>query len=207
MAKDRERVLVVIQMSGGNDYLNCIVPREDPRYKDARPNIKIDDDQGIPLDNGYTLNPGMGPFKDLYDQGKVAIIHGIGYPVPQRSHFRSMDIWHTAEPDKLGTEGWLGKAIKQLDPNADNVVTAVNFGQGLPRAMASPGVPVASVGNLEDYGLLTGIAGEEQRANALSAFSRIYSPTMGTGWMMDYLGKTGLDALKGADILKEAPQK
>jgi uncharacterized protein (DUF1501 family) len=203
----REKVLVVIQLSGGNDYLNCIVPYENGHYKDARPNIKITDDQVIPLDKGYGLNPGMNPIKDLYDQGKVAIIHGIGYPVPNRSHFRSMDIWHTAEPTTVGSKGWLGQAIAQLDPIGNNVVTAVNFANGLPRALAAPNVPVASVADLENYGLLTGVAGAEQRNMALNAFSRMYTPLIGSGAVMDYLGQTGLDAMRGADILKEGPKR
>ena len=207
MVVKREKVLVVIQLSGGNDYLNCIVPYENGHYKDARPNIKITDDQVIPLDKGYGLNPGMNPIKDLYDQGKVAIIHGIGYPVPNRSHFRSMDIWHTAEPTTVGSKGWLGQAIAQLDPIGSNVVTAVNFANGLPRALAAPNVPVASVADLESYGLLTGVAGAEQRNMALNAFSRMYTPLIGRGAVMDYLGQTGLDAMRGADILKEGPER
>ena len=207
MAQEKDRVLVIIQLSGGNDYLNCIVPYANPHYRDARPNIRIEQDDVIPLDDQFGLNPGMSVFKDIYDEGHVAIIHGVGYPTPVRSHFRSMDIWHTAQPDELGNEGWLGQAIRALDPAGDNPVTAVNFGHGLPRAMASPGVPVASVGNLDDYGLLTGVVGEKQRELALETFSRIYTPTIGSSWVMDYLGKTGLDALRGADILKEAPAK
>ena len=207
MAEKREKVLVVIQLSGGNDYLNCIVPYENGHYKDARPNIKITDDQVIPLDKGYGLNPGMNQIKDLYRQGKVAIIHGIGYPVPNRSHFRSMDIWHTAEPATVGSKGWLGQAIAQLDPKGSNVVTAVNFANGLPRALAAPNVPVASVGDLENYGLLTGVAGVEQRNMALNAFSRMYTPLIGNHSVMEYLGQTGLDAMRGADILKEAPKR
>ena len=200
-----ERNLVVVQLSGGNDYLNCIVPWEDPRYRDSRASVRITEEDVIPLDNGLGLNPGMAAFKDLYDEGKVAIIHGIGYPVPSRSHFRSMDIWHTATPDRVGEQGWLGQAVRQIDPSGSNVVTAVNFGNALPRALAAPGVPVASVGDLDDYGLLTGMSGEAQREQALSAFSRIYSPGVGSGMVMDYLGQTGLDALKGADILNQAP--
>ncbi len=207
MVVKREKVLVVIQLSGGNDYLNCIVPYENGHYKDARPNIKITDDQVIPLDKGYGLNPGMNPIKDLYDQGKVAIIHGIGYPVPNRSHFRSMDIWHTAEPTTVGSKGWLGQAIAQLDPIGSNVVTAVNFANGLPRALAAPNVPITSVADLENYGLLTGVAGAEQRNMALNAFSRMYTPLIGSGTVMDYLGQTGLDAMRGADILKEGPKR
>jgi len=147
----------------------------------------------------------MGPLKKYWDEGKMAIFLGIGYPNSSYSHFRSMDIWHTCEPDKIGTEGWLGQAIKELDPNADNVLTGVNFGRGLPRALAKDGVPVASVGNLETYGLLTGIDGEEQRTEALDVFGRMYSPTIGSAYALDYIRRTGTEALKGADILATAP--
>jgi len=118
-----------------------------------------------------------------------------------------MDIWHTCEPVKVGTEGWLGRAIKELDPKAENVLTGVNFGRGLPRALAMEGVPVASVGNLETYGLLTGIEGEDQRTQALDVFGRMYSPAIGRGAVLDYIKRTGTDALKGADILATAPDK
>ena len=118
-----------------------------------------------------------------------------------------MDIWHTCEPEKVGDEGWLGRAIRDLDPNAENVLTGVNFGRGLPRALALTGVPVASVAVLETYGVLTGITAKDERAQALDLFSRMYSPIVGTSHVMDYLGSTGLDALKGADILKTVPDK
>ena len=105
--------------------------------------------------------------KRLYDEGKVAIIHGIGYANSPRSHFRSMDIWHTCEPDTVGTEGWAGRVIRDLDPKGENVLKGVNFGQGLPRAMAVRGVPVTSVSDLASYGVLTGvpaISGEQEKA-------------------------------------------
>ena len=117
-----------------------------------------------------------------------------------------MDIWHTAMPDDIGTEGWLGLATRELDPHGENVLTAVNFGRGLPRALGVRGVPVASVGDLETYGLLTGIEGEDQRTEALDVFGRMYSPAIGRGAVMDYIKRTGTDALKGADILATAPQ-
>ena len=203
----KDPVLVVLQLSGGNDGLNTIIPYNDPLYTDNRPVVRIPEDQVVPINDQLGFNPALGPIKKLYDEGKVAIIQGIGYPNPNRSHFRSMDIWHTCEPEKMGTEGWLGRAIQQLDPNKDNVLTGVNFGRGLPRALAMSGVPVASVGNLETYGVLTGIQGEEQRAEALEVFSNIYSPAIGRDLVMDYLSQTGTDALKGADILATAPEK
>jgi hypothetical protein len=115
-----------------------------------------------------------------------------------------MDIWHTCEPEKVGNEGWVGRAIRDLDPKKENVLTGVNFGRGLPRAMAVAGVPVASVGNLETYGVLTGIEAEDQRVMALETFSRTYEPMLGKGPVLSYFAQTGLDALKGADILSTA---
>jgi uncharacterized protein (DUF1501 family) len=200
-------VLVVLQLSGGNDALNTVIPYSDPLYFDNRPNVRIPEDQVLPINEQIGLHPTMGPLKALYDEGKVAIIQGIGYPNPNRSHFRSMDIWHTCEPDKVGEEGWLGRALRDLDPKTENVLTGVNFGRGLPRALVAPGVPVASVGNLETYGVLTGIQAEDQRSKALETFSNVYSPMIGQGPVLDYFARTGLDALKGADILSTAPQK
>jgi uncharacterized protein (DUF1501 family) len=118
-----------------------------------------------------------------------------------------MDIWHTCEPDKVGTEGWLGRAIRDIDPHKENVLTGVNFGRGLPRALAAPGVPVASVGNLETYGVLTGIEGADQRSQALDLFAKMYSSKLGSSLVREYISQTGTDALSGADILSTAPQK
>ncbi len=201
----KDPVLVILQLTGGNDYLNTVIPYTDSLYWDNRKAVRIPEEQVIPLDERVGLHPSMAPLKRFWDEGKMAILHGIGYPNSTRSHFRSMDIWHTCEPDRVGIEGWGGRVVRELDPNKENVVTAVNFGQGLPRAMAVPGVPVASVSQLESYGVLTGIPQEEERMQALELFARIYSPAIGRGPVMDYLGQMGLDALKGADILKTAP--
>ena len=107
----------------------------------------------------------------------------------------------------MGKKGWLGRAIRDIDPKSENVLTGVNFGRGLPRAFVAPGIPVASVGNLETYGVLTGIEGEQERTQALDIFSRMYSPAIGSGPVLDYIWETGRSALKGADILKTAPGK
>jgi uncharacterized protein (DUF1501 family) len=203
----KDNVLVVLQLSGGNDALNTIIPYSDPLYLENRPVVRIDPEKVLPINDRIGFNPAMEPIKALWDEGKVAIIQGIGYPHPNRSHFRSMHIWHTCEPDKVGTEGWLGRTIRDLDPNHDNVLTGVNFGRGLPSALAVPGVPVASVGNLETYGVLTGIQGEDQRTEALGLFSNMYAPRLGRTFVKEYISQTGVDALKGADILSTAPQK
>jgi len=203
----QDNVLVVLQLSGGNDALNTIIPYSDPLYMDNRPVVRIDPEKVLPINDRIGFNPALEPIKALWDEEKVAIIQGIGYPHPNRSHFRSMHIWHTCEPDKVGTEGWLGRTIRDIDPRHDNVLTGVNFGRGLPSALAVPGVPVASVGNLETYGVLTGIQGEDQRTEALDLFANMYAPRLGRTVVKEYISQTGVDALKGADILSTAPQK
>ncbi|MCH8910570.1 MAG: DUF1501 domain-containing protein [Chloroflexi bacterium] len=201
----REKNLVVIQLSGGNDYLNTLVPYQDGLYYDFRPNMGLKGDDVIPLDDRLAFNSNMGPFKTLFDQGKMAVLMGIGYPEPNRSHFRSMDIWHTAEPFTSSSEGWLGKANSLIDPEGKNPITTVNFGRGLPRALAFQGVSVASVGALESYGLYTGLAGARNGDAMLDTISRIYQPMADGGFPSRRILETGRGMLDGADLLREAP--
>ena len=202
----KDPVVVVLQLTGGNDYANTVIRYADPLYRDNRPGIGIPEGRELRIDDEIGFHPAMGAIKEMYDQNQVAIIHGVGYPNSPRSHFRSMDIWHTCAPDRLGTEGWLGRAALDIDSNKENVVTTVCFGPSIFRALVYPGVPVACVGNLDTYGMLPGITEVDQRAKILDRFARMYVPAIGTGLVDDYLGQIGLDCLAGADILKVAPQ-
>ena len=200
-------VFVVVQLTGGNDFMNTIIPFTSPVYHDNRPLVGIPQDQVLPLNDTLAFHPQMGPFKDLYDRGMVGIVQGIGYPNSNRSHFRGMDIWHTCEPFEVSTIGWLGRTLREIDPQGENPLTGVNFGVGLPRAMAMPGVPVTSVSNLDNYGLMTGIELDNERSQALDIFKHMYGPAVGTGPVMEYLSRTGQDVLTGADIIKAAPEQ
>ncbi|HYU20758.1 MAG TPA: DUF1501 domain-containing protein [Chloroflexota bacterium] len=213
--------LVVLQLTGGNDTINTLVPYGDPLYYDNRSTVRVAEQDVLKIDDGFGFHPSMAAVKPFWDEGKMAIINGIGYPNPNYSHFRSMDIWYTAVPDTIAIDGWLGKAVRELDPRAENVLTAVNFGRGLPRALSLAGVPVASVGQLDSYGLLTSLSSVSQRQAALELFSCLYDD----GWndqgappsrqllpeeigpVLSYLGRTGLDAQKGAEILGTALSK
>ena len=208
----KERILVVIELNGGNDALNTVVPFTNPLYYDNRPGIGIPQQDVLPLGTKgeageYGFNPNMTSVKDLWDSGRLAVINGIGYPQPNRSHFRSRDIWYTAEPDSIGREGWLGAAIRDLDAKGENVLTGVNFGRGLPRALVCKGVPVASVGNLETYGLLPDIDDDNVRHHALDALGRMYGPAGGRDMVAQALSENGSQALMGADILRTAPER
>ena len=202
----KDPVLVVLQLSGGNDYLNTVIPYTDSGYWDARPGVRIPEGDIIDLDGRLGLHPSMDVINGMYGMGNVAIVHGIGYPNSIRSHFRSMDIWHTCEPDRVGTEGWLGLAARDIDPHKENVVTTVSIGPSMFRAVSLAGVPVACVDSLDSYGLLTGISDNQRRNTILDRFTQMYSPAIGTDLAMEYLGETGLEAMAGADILKVAPQ-
>jgi len=206
-ANGKKPSLIVIQLIGANDPLNTVVPYSNGLYYDYRPIVNIPAEDVLPIDDDFGFTPHMGPIKDLWDRGNVALVNGIGYTAPVRSHFRSMDIWHTAEPEKIATEGWLGRAIRDLDPQGDNVLTGINFGRGLPRSLGCKGVPVASVGNLETYGLFPDLEDEQQKHYALEAFARMYGMSKDNDPVMDSLRQTGRDALKGADVLRTAPAK
>ena len=201
--KSKDKTLVVVQMTGGNDFMNTIVPFTNGHYYDARKKIVMKQEDVLPISDTLAINENAAPFKRLYDEGRMAIIQGIGYPDSNRSHFRGMDIWHTCEPDRGGSEGWLGLAIQELDPKSENVLTGVNIGQGLPRAMSVSGVPVTSISDLEGYGVMNQIEKEQLRDKALQACKDIYGQAIGSGVVSEYIGKTGLDVLKGADMLGE----
>ncbi len=203
----KDPVLVVVQLSGGNDFMNTVIPFTEGIYYDSRPLVGMSEDKVLPISDTLALHPCLGPFQDLYNEGKVAIIQGIGYENSSRSHFRAMDIWHTCEPETIATEGWLAKVIREIDPDGSNPVTAVNFGRGLPRALAAPNVTATSVGDLDNYGLMSSIEVMEEREENLDIFKRMYTPAVGSGLVMDYLGQTGRDVLKGADILAVAPER
>ena len=207
VATNKDPVLAVFSLSGGNDFMNTVIPYTNPLYRDYRPTLAVAEDQVIPINDELAFHPAMASLKKYWDEGKLAIILGVGYPHPSLSHFRSMDIWATCEPDELGLIGWLGSVIQEVDPKAENVLTGVNFGRGLPRSMAKDGVPVASVGDLSSYGLLTDIEETGQRDQALNLFGRMYSPVLGRGVVNDYIRRTGLEAMAGADILGTAPGK
>jgi uncharacterized protein (DUF1501 family) len=213
--------LVVLQLTGGNDPLNTIVPYGDSLYYDHRPNVALGPEALLPLNSSYGFNPNLAALKPFWDAGNLAIINGIGYPNPDYSHFRSLDIWYTCDPDSPTVmDGWLGKVVRQLDPRAENVLTAVHFGRGVPRALALDGVPVASVASLDSsYGLLSSLSSVSERQTALEVFSRLYDdgwedrghlpertpwPADSMGEVLRYMGRTGLDAQKGADILRSA---
>ena len=106
-----DRILVMIQLGGGNDGLQTVIPLADGRYRDLRPTLSKEADTALPLDKAHGLHQSLKGIKALYDQGKVAIVQGVGYPTPSFSHFDSIRVWETGDPTRRQQDGWLGKTI------------------------------------------------------------------------------------------------
>ena len=137
-----DRTLVVITLYGGNDGLATVIPYADGAYHDARPGMSYTGDQVLRLDDTTGLNPSFKGFKKLYDGKQLAVVRGVGYPKPDHSHFRSMDIWQTANPTRPGNTGWLGR---WLDSHGGDPRLAVSFEPVLPPLLAGAKSAGASV--------------------------------------------------------------
>jgi uncharacterized protein (DUF1501 family) len=145
------KILVVIQLSGGNDGLNTVVPYADDAYHKARPAIRHDPKDVLKLNNYIGLHPNLASFNDLFQAGRMAVIQGVGYPNPNRSHFRSMDIWHTAQPDKeVATNGWLGRFFDNTCAGCDPHV-GVSIGAQQPLAMKGDKITPLSFERPDSY--------------------------------------------------------
>jgi uncharacterized protein (DUF1501 family) len=130
-------ILIVITLYGGNDGLNTVVPYKDPIYYQARPDISFSQSEILPLDNELGLNGSMAGIKSLWEQNKVAICRGVGYPDPDLSHFTSMAIWQSASPDHHANSGWVGR---WLDTQPRDPMLAISLGSVLPPLFAGKNV-------------------------------------------------------------------
>src|SRR5882724_7661717 len=127
-------ILVVLQMAGGNDGINTVVPYSNDFYHKARPNIGLKGDSLLKLNDDIALNGALKGFKELYDGGELSVIQGVGYPNPNRSHFRSTEIWQTAsDSDRVEKYGWVGRYFDNACAGADPAV-GVTIGSQLPQS-------------------------------------------------------------------------
>lgn len=196
------RILVVIELAGGCDGLNTIVPYTNDFYYQERPSLAIDPQSVLPLDDQLGFHPSLTGFKELYDSGNMAIIQGVGYPNPNRSHFRSRDIWHTAEAEEIGTNGWLAKYFDSLQSSGS--LQGINIGGRVPKAMISESGSSPSISSIDTYRLQTDRRYPEDAANKNAAFQSILSepPTLFPPFQ-EYVTKTVLDAtFSSAEILE-----
>src|SRR5947207_12563470 len=159
----KDTVLVVIEMTGGNDVLNTVSPYTDDLYHKARPTLHHTKQQVVRVDDHIGLNPAMRSFEQLLKKDQLAIVQGIGYPNPDRSHFEAMDIWHSADPKRDAKTGWLGRATVEMDQRGGGV-PILHVGQGKsPLAVAgAPGSGAVSLGDKDAFKLDLGRGGSER---------------------------------------------
>ena len=127
------RTLVIVQMAGGNDGLNTVVPANDGRYYELRGNLAIPQNDVISIDGQVGFHPSLTAFKELWDEGVLAIVEGVGYPAQSFSHFESMDIWQTAQTGRKDYEGWLGKYLEGIAAGQEDAFLALVADKRMPR--------------------------------------------------------------------------
>ena len=135
------KVLALVQLSGGNDGLNTVVPFSDSNYHNARPNIRIRENDVLKLSNNLGIHPSLEAFKNLYDEGELTVVQNVGYPNPNRSHFRSTDIWLSAsDSDDYVEDGWVGRFLAKAFPDPEtynsNHPMAIQIGASQAHAFA-----------------------------------------------------------------------
>ncbi len=201
-----QRVLVVVQLSGGNDGLNTIVPYRNDVYYRLRPNLAIQGKDVLALHDEFGVHPDLAGFKELYEDEKLAIIQGVGYPNPDRSHFRSMEIWESAVSDDFESTGWIGRlfdhSCNNQPGNTCSPTLGINVGHALsPALRGESGVGVA-VNNPEQLYQMTRLSTNRGAQETMSE-----SGENGVGAKLDFLRRTAMNAELSADRIRQSVRK
>jgi uncharacterized protein (DUF1501 family) len=212
-------ILVVLQMAGGNDGLNTVVPYANDYYRRARPRIGLPANSILKINDAVGLHPGLTGFKNLYDAGQLSVIQGVGYPNPNRSHFRSTEIWQTAsDANTVERYGWIGRYFDNACRGADPTV-GVSIGQQMPQAFSAKTPTGVSLENPQSFRFAAGRSGAngemnadeksfrelnrppmgEGAENSGATIGAIQGPTAHQGSVMDFLERTALDAQVSSD--------
>ena len=186
--------LVIIQLSGGNDGLNCFVPYRNDIYYSKRPGISIKPDQALRLTDEYGLNPSLRAFQELYDKGELTILNGVGYPEPNRSHFRSMDIWQSASAsNEYLSSGWLGRWSSHKEASIPAIGVNGNLNLAL-KAEKSKAMAISSIKGLKR-------TADDKIIQAVRKMDHDHSNDMAS-----YLYQTTRRLSEGAEYLMEKTQ-
>jgi uncharacterized protein (DUF1501 family) len=198
----KDNILVVIEMNGGNDGLNTVIPYTDDLYQKARKTLRLTKEQVVKVNDTIGLNPGMNSFGRMLNN--LAIVQGIGYPNPDRSHFESMDIWHQADPGRKQSSGWLGRASADLQ-NGPNI-PIMNIGQPrLPLALQGPGGGAISINNRQPYRLDLGGGTAERHKARRTLLNDLANPAKDEDLpaMLQFVQRRQVQTLSTIDRLQE----
>lgn len=214
-------ILVVLQLAGGNDGLNTLVPFADDAYRRLRPTLALPADAVLKLDDASGFHPALRSLRGLYDDGHMAIVEGVGYPNPNRSHFRSTEIWQTAvDADETSRTGWLGRYFDACCEGADPAV-GVNIGGQTPQAFAAPTPRGISFARPEQFRFDTKGMADREAAEDLfremndlpdggndgGSIGMLAGPSDAGGDTLDFLKRTALDAQVSSDRVLEITRR
>jgi len=189
----RDTILVVVQLTGGNDGLNTVIPYTDDLYASYRPTIKVPADRVKKVNDAIGLHPSLDGLAGLLEDKALCVVQGVGYPNPSQSHFRSMDIWHAASTAETPTEGWVGRALKTMNVPAFHVA---GNNESAPLALTGSPARVPSITSIEDFQLkLADKAGKAVIEDAARAG--------GKPGLLDFVQKTALNTYASSQKLQE----
>jgi len=213
-------ILVILQMAGGNDGLNTVVPYANDYYQKARPSLGLSEKRVLKLNDQLGLHESLAGFKELYDAGHLSIIQGVGYPNPNRSHFRSTEIWQTAvDSEKVENYGWLGRYFDSTCSGCDPTI-AVNIGRQMPQAFSAKNPTGVSLDNPQNYRFIPpGKVSSSERSAVEESYRKlnqpeemlenpggtigaIHGPAQHSGSALDFLERTALDAQLSSDKIR-----
>src|SRR5262245_5950291 len=202
---EKGRILVVVQLDGGNDGLNTVVPYDDDEYRRRRPRLQVPKNQVHKIDDRVGLNPALDGLRRLLDDGRLAVVQSVGYPNPNRSHFESMAIWHTARPDsKADTPGWLARSLDRL-PAAGGDTPALNVHDGtLPQALYGARHPVPTVDRLELFRRRVGVPEGSGAGGQRAALDAIAAGSHGPpGSLVEFVRRSAVVSYASSARLEE----
>jgi uncharacterized protein (DUF1501 family) len=197
----RDTILVVIQLTGGNDGLNTVIPYADENYAKYRPTLRIPKSQVKKVNDQVGLHPSMGGLAGLLDDHALCVVQGVGYPNPSQSHFRSMDIWQAASAAESLTEGWLGKALKKLPGVPTFHLKTSN--ENSPLALEGAPVRTPSITSLEDYQLQIAAASGADKKAQREIIEGVASPKMTKPSLLDFVKRTAVSTYASSHRLQD----
>jgi uncharacterized protein (DUF1501 family) len=198
----KDTILVVVELTGGNDGLNTVVPFKDPEYVKLRPTLRLPQAQLKKLNADLALHPAMTGFAELYEDRALCVVQGVGYPNPSQSHFRSMDIWQGGTLAETIAEGWLGKALKKL-PGGTQSFHLKQANQSSPLALDGAPMRVPSIATLEEFQLqLAATSGADKKEQKKIIEGAVKSKTARPG-LLDFVSRTAANTYASSQRLAE----
>src|SRR5437660_2541349 len=200
----RETILVVVQLTGGNDGLNTVIPYKDPEYAKLRPTLKLPKEQVKKLNDHVGLHPAMGGLAGLLQDQALCVVQGVGYPNPNQSHFRSMDIWQAGSTERELTEGWVGKALRGIPGAASFHLAGAN--EPAPLALSGAPVRVPSITSLADFQLRVAAANGSDGRRQRNVIEESAAPMSGQPSLLDFVRRTAVNTYDSSRRLQEIGQ-